>query len=527
MMNKLLTTFVLGLVSIAAAAQSAPARPKLVVSIVVDQLRTDYLEYLKTLLGEKGFRRLMKESAYMRNVDFRPRNLDAVSATAMLYTGNYPDKTGIPAAQTYSRDTKRLQAPLHDATALGNFTEQTFSPRNLALSTISDEVMIDGAGLGLVYSIAADPQQAVIMSGHAGSGAVWLNTNNGRWATSTYYKDFPQTVSRRNYGNSLSQRIDTMQWKPSLALDRYPGIPAQKRYYPFRYTFPSSARDNYVRFAASPLCNEEITSIAVDCLNSLQLGNRGDAIDMLNIAYTAAPYKYVKDGDFRLELEDTYLKLDSQLGRLLDAIDKQVGLRNAVVMLSSTGYYDDATADAAKYGIPTGDFSIKRAISLLNAYFVAKYGNGNYVDAYGDGQFYLARKTFESKNISIEEGARQAKDFLRKMSGVADAYTIGEITSRSNPDLESLRLSVDPRMAGDVVVEIMPGWNLVDDTVYPTVTKQVRNCIVNTPVFIMAPGVASQTIDNPIDAASIAPTLTGILRIRAPNGACVKPVALF
>lgn len=516
----------MSLVTITTIAQVEATRPKLVVGIVVDQLRTDYIESLKILFGEKGFKRLMNNGAYLRNVDFVVAEQDAISATAMIYTGNYPAKNGIVASNRYNPAAKKSEPVLNDANAIGNFTTETYSPRNLLFSTISDEVVIDGAGLGAVYSIALDPQQAIIMAGHAGNSAFWINDNSGKWSTTTYYKDVPQILSQRNYSKSLASRIDTMQWKPTLSLDKYIGIPAQKRYYPFRYTFPTSDRNVYRMYLDSPLANEEITTVATEYLRSLQLGNRGDAIDMLNISYTAEPFKYVKDGDYRLELQDSYLKLDYQLGRLFDAIDKYVGLSNTVIFLSSTGYYDDAVEDDKKYGIPSGNFSVKRAISLLNSYLVALHGNGNYIDYFSHNQIYLNRSEIELRGLQVSEVAEEAKLFLCKMSGVADAYTIAEILSHSNPDLVSLRLCLDPKTTGDIYLKVAYGWTLIDDTKYPEVKKPVRASMVLTPAFIMGGGVKPQEINTPVNATSIAPTVTQILRIRSPNGAISKPLPL-
>lgn len=525
-MNKLITTLLLGVVSFSSMAQVEVSRPKLVLSIVVDQLRTDYIEYLQAFLSDNGFKKLIKEGTYFRDVNFDVQDLDIVNATAMLYTGNYPSETGVASAYSYSPVSNKIEAALNDPNSLGNFTTETYSPINLRLSTISDEIKIDGAGLGAVYSIAAEPQQAIIMSGHAGNSAIWLNNNNGKWSTTTYYKDFPNIISQRNYKRSLSARIDTMLWKPSLDLKLYPGIPAQKKYYPFRYTFSSSNKDVYEMFISSPLVNEEITSVAIECLQSLNLGNRGDAIDMINIGLTAAPFKYVKDGDYRLELQDTYIKLDRQLSRLFNAVDKQVGLNNTVIFLSSTGYYDDATVDDAKYAIPSGDFSIKRAISLLNSYLVAKHGNGEYVKAYNNNHIYLNHKLIESKALAVAEVTNEARVFLCKMSGVANAYTINELITPSNVEMRQLQRSIDPASSGDIVLKISPGWCIVDDTRIPIKREQVRSSMVSTPAFIFGLNVPAQTINTSVDATTLAPTLTQILRIRSPNGAIAKPMPL-
>lgn len=525
-MNRLITSVLFGLVGLNTVMMADPSRPRLVVGIVVDQLRSDYLEYLRSLFGEKGFNRLMKEGVYMRDVDFKAEGLDVVSATAMLCTGNYPNATGVPSALVYRPGTKAPSMPLEDKSAIGNFTSETFSPAALRLSTVSDEVVVDGGGVGAVYSIAPDPQQAIIMSGHAGNCAVWLNQNTGKWASSTYYHDTPQAVSTRNYNNPLSSRIDTMQWKPSLPLERYPGVPSYKKAYPFRYTFPDSDRDVYKKFASSPLVNREVTDLAIDFLDGMKLGRRGEAIDMLNVAYTAAPFRYALDGDSRLELEDTYIRLDAQLGRLFDAIDKSVGLDNTLVYLASTGYYDEASTDDASFRIPTGDFSVKRATSLLNSYLSAKYGNADYVDSYFDGHIYLDHAVMEQKKLSVADVAEDARTFLCRMSGVADAYTLPEILGLGSASLESLRLATDPKSCGDIYLKFTPGWVVTDDLRYPAEQHQVRSSLCLTPAFILAPEVEPRVIGTAVEAVRLAPTVTSALRIRAPNGVTERPITL-
>ena len=525
-MNRLLTTVICGLVGINTMLAADPSRPKLVVGIVVDQLRTDYIEYLQNLFGEKGFRRLMKDGAFLRNVDYKVGSLDKASATAMVYTGAYPRQTGVAAASVYDPTVQRMVPALQDEKVIGNFTEENLSPVALRLSTISDEIAIDGVGVASVYSIAPDAQQAIIMAGHAGTSAFWINDNTGRWATTTYYRDAPPVMTQRNYDHSIAARIDTMKWKPALPLQRYPGLPAQKKMYDFKHTFSLADRDVYRQYAMSPLVNTEVTDVAISYLKDLGVGTKGEAIDMLNIGYTAAPFKAVKDGDFRLELEDSYVRLDGQLSRLFDAIDKYVGLDNTFVYVTSTGYYDDAVVDDPKFRIPTGEFSVKRALSLLNSYLTAKYGNGNYVDTYSRGHVYLDRKEIENKQLRLDEVAQASRDFLVKMAGVSDAYTMGDIMTSALPGMEALRLGTDPKTGGDVVLEFNSGWRVNDDTRFPNEVQVVRSSMVLSPAFFLGSGVKPQTISTPVDATAIAPTVTQTLRIRAPSGAVSKPIAL-
>lgn len=519
-------------VSAASAGQTAvtPQRPKLVVGIVVDQLRTDYIEYLRPLFGQRGFNRLLAEGVYMPDIDFESNVSDPAAATAIIFTGNFPAANGIPSSKIYDAASSSYREVLTDRNSLGNFTSEALSPANLRLSTIADEIAMDGAGLSAVYAIAPDAQQAIILAGHAGNSAVWLNDRDGNWSSTAYYRDFPVFAGHRNRTRPLLQRLDTLQWKPSLPLEQYPGIPAQKKYYPFRHTFPRADRDAITRFKASAPVNREITDLAVETLSTMKLGVRSGAIDMLNVAYTAAPYKYVKDGDYRIELEDTYLRLDAQLARLLDALDQKVGLDNTLIFLTSTGYYNDATVDDPKYRIPTGDVSLKRVQSLLNSFFSAKYGNADYVKGiYGNNsatQVYLNEGALESHGVNLEHGRREAGEFLVKMSGIAAAHPLADILSDNSPRGTRLRNTLDPKTAGDLLLEFLPGWTVTDDTSYPANSWPVRYGMVSAPAIIRLPGGNPSRIDTPVNATSLAPTITSALHIRSPNGSASHPVIM-
>ncbi len=497
------------------------------VGIVVDQLRTDYIEYLKDYFGERGFRTLLTDAVYMRDVDFNAGRLDAASATAMLYTGACPAETGVPAGLIYDSSdlSGALCLPLTSGTA-ANITNDSFTPAPLRLSTVADELVIDGGGVSQVYSVAMDPQQAVIMAGHAGKSAVWVNNSSGNWATTSYYGPMPSAVSNRNFRNSLSQRIDTMVWRPSARWADVPGHSGVKKLNPFRHTFPRADRDVYKKFAASALSNAEVTDAAIDILQGLSLGSNPGEIDMLNVAYTVAPFKYASGGVTRAELTDSYLRLDGQLARLFEAVDRCVGVGNSVIWLSSTGYYDDAVAVEERYRLPGGEFSARRARSLLNSYLSARFGQAGYVSSIRDGQVYFDRSAIECMRLDADAVIGDARSFIVKMGGVADALTVNDILSPSRPEEEALRRSLDPRSCGDIIVRFTPGWSVVYDEQTPPVVKQVREAAVMTPAFLRAPGIAPQVISSPVDATAIAPTVTGALRIRAPNGARSRAVPL-
>lgn len=514
---------IFSLVAMSALSQVSSGRPTLIVGISIDQLRGDYLDLLQSQFGNGGFKRLMAEGAHLDNVVFDMAQLDKTTSTAVIYTGTYPNVNGITGATVYNEEARRVTLILNDPKFIGNATDETLSPMAIKVSTISDELRMDNNGIGDVYAIAPDAQQAILMAGHAANGAFWISDKTGKWASSTFYKDYPTTISTRNMLMPLRSRLDTLTWRPSMDINKYPDIPLHRTFYPFKYTFKDG--DGVEKFKSSALVNEEITSVAINCLNDMALGKRA-TVDMLNIAYTAAPYGYASDNDSRIELQDKYLRLDHQLERLFAAIEKNVG-DNACIFVTPTGYFDDMYATDPRFNIPTGEFSSKKAVSLLNMYLMALYGNGSWVNGYFNEKIYLNEKLAKEKNVSVEELRKVSGAFLRRMAGVDEAYSVDEVLD--NPVSETLlRLhkSITSQETADVFLQIAPGWKVRDDYNNQQQLKQVNINAVYAPAFIIAPGVKPQKITSPIDAALLAPTVARILRIRSPNGARMMPLSL-
>ncbi|MCH5226618.1 MAG: alkaline phosphatase family protein [Muribaculaceae bacterium] len=525
-MNRLLTTFVVGLAGIQGITLAAESRPKLVVGIMVDQLRTDYLESLRDMFGNGGFRRLMHDGIYLKDVDFVVPGGDASSASAIVQTGSYPRMNGISGAMIYDPSSKMLKPIFTDDAYLGNFTTETYSPGALRVTTITDELSVEEGGKSKIHSIAPDAAQAIVLAGHTGQSAFWVNEETGRWSTSTYYTDPPASLKDRNYTHPLISRLDTMIWTPLKMGEPYPYVSKKEISDGFRYTFSRSDRDAFSLYKLSPFVNDDITEIATEYISDLKLGKNDEGTDVLNIGYTLAPYPLAGNEDYKYELEDAYLRLDKDLEILFNSLDRHVGKDNVLVYLVSTGYFEEPIVDNQVYRLPGGTFSVKRAMSLLNAFLSAKYGNGAYVDQYAKNQIYLSEKTLEEKNLHPEKIAEEARDFLVKMSGVADAYTMADLMSPAIPQLETHRLAIDHKTSGDVLLEFSPGWKVVDDSRYPSKTEPKQTTAFQAPGFIMGPGINARVENNPVPATAIAPTVAGKLRIRSPNSANTKPIVL-
>lgn len=503
----------------AAGAPSAGQRPRLVVGIVVDQLRTDYMEQLQDLFGQKGFRTLMRDGVYLRDVDFKASGLDASSGTAIAMTGTWPAFSGVPEAMVYDTDNRSMRPALAHPGANGSISNDSFTPAGLLVSTLTDEMAIATDGKVQIYSVAADPQQAVILAGHNADGAIWINNTTGQWATGSYYGALPGAAQRANLRNSMTHRVDTLKWRPLAATEQLYG--ERKRGPLFEHRFSHNDRDVFRKAALSPEGNAAVTDMAIEFIGQK---SEGDQPRMLNIGYTVAPYLY-SSGNGEAETTDSYLRLDTQIERLLAAVDQYCGRENAMIWLTSTGYYNASAVEDKKYRLPGGEFSSSRARSLLNSYLAARHGMGEYVTVIRKGRVYLDPKAIENRNLDPDEVAQEARQFLARMSGVEQTFTRAEILAASNPETAALNLSYDPHTGADIILRLAPGWNIREEGSNST-QKPVRQMPVMTPAIILAPTLDAGVIDTPADASVLAPTIAGILRIRSPNGARSRAMKL-
>ena len=525
-MKRLLSTVVVGLAGIHSVVSAAESRPKLVVGIVVDQLRTDYLESLKDMLEAGGFKRLMEQGVYLKDVSFNVSDIDATSASAIIQTGTYPRYNGVTGSKVYDPETKGLKPVFTDANYIGNFTEEQYSPKALRVTTVTDGLTVEERGKTRIHSIAPEAGEAIVLAGHTGNSAFWINEDSGRWSSTTYYTDAPQALQEKNYTSPLISRLDTIRWEPLRPGEPYPYVADEEIKESFGYTFSRSDRDVFNLYRQTPVINSDITDSAIDYIKELDLGKNQQGTDVLNLGFTLAPYSLAINNGYRYELEDAYLRLDKDLAKLFDTLDKEAGRDNVLVYLVSTGYFAEPGIDASVYRLPGGTFSVKRAMSLLGAYLSAKYGNGAYIDHYADGKIYLSEKALEEKNLELSRVAEDARDFMVKMSGVADAYTLADLASPAIPQLEAHRLAIDPKTSGDIILEFTPGWKVVDDSRFPTVEQVAKTTAYQTPGFFLGEGIKPRVVEETVDATVIAPTVANALRIRAPNASTAKALVV-
>jgi predicted AlkP superfamily pyrophosphatase or phosphodiesterase len=518
-MNKVLSSLV-ALFSITTLYAQSPSGevPKLVVGITIDQLRGDYLEMFRHTFGNKGFNRLLNNGLVYSNVTYNFPNLDKASTIATIFTGAYPSFHGITADKKYMIESDSEISTFFDNKYLGNFTSAKLSPLPIRVSTIADELGVASGGQSDILAFAPDASQALASGGHAASGAYWIEDYTGKWATTTFYKNKQPAVDQHNRSSeSLSSIIGNITWRPALDIERYNAFPYTRNRYKFQHYFGVDKKDNIHLFKQSPYVNSEVNNIAIKVLESSSLGKRKNP-DYLAVTFYAGNYEKALDKNYSIEIQDTYYRLDQELGRLLDAIETSVGLKNTLIFVVSTGYFNEQEIHPEGMVTSGGDFYPDRSQALLSMYLMALYGREQWIKKYYNRQFFFDKKLLEDRKINLAEIQQKAAEFLVQSAGVQDVITSHQMLhGASNEKVQFYRNGYYKGVTGDLFLELQPGWRVVEPQT--TAEQRVRNNAVISPVIFFGSDIAPQRVHRTIEATEIAPSVSYRLRIRAPNAA--------
>jgi hypothetical protein len=221
---------------------------------------------------------------------------------------------------------------------------------------------------------------------------------------------------------------------------------------------------------------------------------------------------------------ESYVALDRTIDQLVDSISKRVPLDRVLFVLTSTGSarVENEQNNNEKYRIPTGKFDIQRTANLLNMYLGATFGTAQYVETIYRNQLFLDHKLLERKNINMGDVLLRAQQFILQLSGVRHVYTASQLTTSDSNLLNQIRSGFNVEKCGDLLIDIAPGWELVNEQNHTSTTSRVSN--IPFPIIFFGAGVKAQRIQTPVTTDAIAPTIARIIRIRAPNACATKPL---
>lgn len=500
-------------------ASDSKSPPKLVVGITIDQLRGDYLEMFKHTFGEGGFKRLLNEGLVYSDTKFNFPYIDRASAIATIYTGANPSYHGIVSENKYNLTEGREVSSFKDEFYNGVFTSDHFSPLGVRVSTITDELKVASNGQSDVFAFAPNASQALATGGHSATAAYWVDDMSGYWASTSFYKTQRSLVDQYNRTQeSLYRRGTSISWKPALDVSQYDAFPYTQNIYNFQHFFGADKKNGMKLLKQSPYVNEEVRIIAEKVLDFNKLGQRENP-DFLALTFYAGPYERSLDKNYSVEIQDTYHRLDKELESLLNAIEKSVGLDNALIFVTSTGYYNEQEIFHDGYTSAGGDFYPERSTSLLNMYLMAIYGREQWISKYYNQQIYFNRKLIEDKKINFVELQQKAAEFLVQSAGIQDVVTSHQMLHGAyNQNVQFYRNGYYKGISGDLYLELQPGWRLKYENVDTDNNYRIRDNAVNSPVIFFGHNIKPQKIYRTIDATEIAPSVSHRLRIRAPNG---------
>lgn len=519
-MIRLITSLVAILTVASVQSQTTPKEtPKLVIGITIDQLRGDYLEMFQHNFSEKGFKRLLSSGLVYQNINFDFPNINSSAAVATIYTGANPSYHGIIGSRKINLDNGTEISIFEDNEFIGNYTQDKLSPKALKVSTITDELKIASKGASNVYSFAPDAAEAIIMAGHAGNCAYWINDYSGKWATSTYYKDFHWTVDLENRNSIYSTSLGSLSWKPFLPVERYNTFPYTSNIVAFQHHF-----DSYSLAKKSPITHGNTRNIALQLMEKADMGKRSYPA-FLALNFYLGNYPKSAEKSYSVELQDAYIRLDKDIEILLDKVEKTVGLSNTLIFIASTGYYD-AEDPYTNVNMPDGVFYADRCEALLNMYLMAIYGKEQWIEKIYNQQIYLNRKLIEKKNLNLEEFQNKAAEFVVQFTGVQDVATsIQLLTGKANDNMIRYKNIFNKDVSGDIFFEVQPGYKVVaNEQEAKTTDKRVRENTITAPVIFFGNNIKPERIRRTVNATEIAPTVSHILRIRSPNASKSKPL---
>lgn len=497
--------------------------PRLVVQILVDQLRSDYLESFSPLYGEDGLRLLLREGRLYTQGTLPMERADRASAAATISTGCTPAQHGIVGWRWLNRETLRPMLAIEDRTVKGVGTVEQYSPRWLNVSTLGDELKLATEGRAQVVSIAPEADAAIFSAGHAADQVVWLDHNGGGWVSSSYYGRLPQWADHRNIYDNLDRRLASTSWTPIyLPLAGTAHADALGEKHVFSHSFKGATR--YAAFNTSALVNEEVATTAAAALASSSLGHDLTP-DLLTICLYAGTPQHKAAARTGHELQDTYTRLDRAVAQIIAATHAKVGAGNALFALTSTGYSIEEEEDErlARYRIPTGTFDLRRNVSLLGMYLVATYGQGNYIETTHGTQLFLNHRLIADRQLKLAEVQERAQEFLLQLSGVHEVHTGHSLLRGAwSPQQGQQRAGYFHGRSSDISIRLLPGWKCIDTEGNSTTTA--REAFATFPILLYGTGVTRGVIETPVTTDRIAPTLSRAIRIRAPNACSVLPL---
>lgn len=539
-MRKLAALLVLLLgVQFFALGQTPPEKPKLVVGIIVDQMRQEYLYRYKDRFVAEGFKRFLDHGFMLTNAHYNYIPTYTGPGHASVYTGTTPATHGIIANEWYNRQLGKFIYCAEDSTVtnVGGTPENgKISPRNMLTTTITDELRFGTGKRSKVVGIAIKDRGASLPAGHTGD-AYWYDDVNGDFMTSTYYYDtltLPKWVSEFN-AKKLPDTYLKQTWNPLFPIESYKNsLPDDNPYegifigktsptFPYILDSLKAANGGYGLISSTPYGNTLTLDFTYAAIEGEKLGQRGET-DFLAVSFSSPDYIGHRFGPSSIEVEDNYLRLDQELAKFFDYLDKKIGKGQYLVFLSADHAVAEVPAYMVSEEVPAGNFNSGMILGQLKGFAQAMYGEGNWVLSYSNEQIFLNKDLAREKKLDFEQMQRDFADFVLRFKGVKEAYTAADLRTQeftqNRPGL--LQMGYNHKASGDVLLVLEPAW--LTGGQRGTTHGSGYSYDTHVPISFYGWGIKHGHSSEYTTVTDIAPTLALLLKIKFPNGTTGKPI---
>lgn len=514
------------------------ATPKLVVGVVVDQMRYDYITRFWNHYGDEGFKRLISEGFNLRNNHFNYIPTYTGPGHASVYTGAAPETHGIIGNNWYNKFEKEFVYCVEDSAVEPVGTGDKagkMSPHRLITTTVADENRLHTQMRGKTIGIALKDRGAVLPAGHTANAAYWFHgKDEGKWITSSFYTDqLPQWVQEFNssgkadtYFKPWTTFADVNSYVESgVDINSFEGGFDGKKDTGFPYDLKALKDKNggYDILKATPYGNSLTADFAIAALDGEQLGQDAHT-DFLTVSFSSTDYVGHNFGVNSKEIQDTYLRLDQDLARLLKALDEKVGEGNYTLFLTSDhgGVHVPAYLETVR--IPSGYFDFDELKKDLNNFLSEKFKNNNLVENISNNQIFLDYDEVLKMESSSEELQQEILHFLLQYEKINRVFTRNQLQSASFS--EKIAAAVDngfnQKRSGDVAMVLEP--SVISYSRTGSTHGSGNNYDTHAPLIFFGKGIKAGNSLERTEIVDIAPTISALLGIPFPNGATGRPL---
>lgn len=515
---------------------SMSSKPRLVVGIVVDQMRYDYLTRFWDKYGEGGFKRIIREGYNFKNNHFNYIPTYTGPGHASVYTGTGPQGHGIIGNDWYDKFEERMVYCAGDENVQSVGTASSagqMSPHRMIVTTVADENRLFTQMRGKTIGIALKDRGAVLPAGHTANAAYWFQGGNeGKWITSTFYmENLPGWVTEFN--DSGKTRSYLKNWDTLDEIESYIESGTDRNLYERGYkdqtTFPydlvklADSIAEYEIIKNTPYGNSLTTDFAIAALEGEDLGADEDT-DFLALSFSSTDYVGHNFGVNSKEVQDTYMRLDKDIERLLEALDEKVGQGNYTLFLTSDHGGVDVPAYLESVKIPAGYFDHSVFEEKLNAFVDAEYDGADLIEQVSNYQVFFNYEALREENVMAYDLEISLAHYLLQYPQINNVYTRSQLQSGSYisgiPAL--IQNGFNQKRSGDVILVLDP--SVISYSRTGSTHGSGYSYDTHAPLLFFGHGIKHGSTTQRTEIIDIAPTISALLGISFPNGHTGKPL---